>query len=160
MTSQGNQQLHQLHPSLFFKNDPTNSTNLTKKGQKRSEKVEKSRKRSKKIKTPNFRSFPSSAPTPPHQLSQASRRTVDSCSGSPPRHGGTGHPKRSTGAVSCALVWRFQDPVVQQNHEWVEASQKDFKIDELNCSFKTRCDSSIFWEGIPMIWSKALKSRK
>ena len=158
MTSQDSQQLHQLHPSLFFKNDPTNSTNLTKKGQKRSKKVEKGRKgrrskkvekgrkrskrskkdliekreRSKKIKTPNFRSFPSSAPTPPHQLSQASRRTVDSCSGSPPRHGGTGHPKRSTGAVSCALVWRFQDPVVQQNHEWIEASQKDCKIDELN----------------------------
>ena len=49
MTSQDSQQLHQLHPSLFFKNDPTNSTNLTKKGQKRSKKVEKGRKRSKKV---------------------------------------------------------------------------------------------------------------
>ena len=76
------------------------------KGQKRlKSKKEKARERSK---PPNFPSFPSSAPTPPHQLSQASRRTVDSCSGSPPRHGGTGHPKRSTGAGSCALVWRFR----------------------------------------------------
>lgn len=36
-------------PSLFFKNDPANSTNLTKKSQKRSKTVEEGRKRSKKV---------------------------------------------------------------------------------------------------------------
>ena len=103
-----------------------------------------------------FNRFHLRLPTPPHRLSRASRRTVDSCSGSPPRHGGTGafwsarcrwdrwccflcfslEVPRSSGSTKSWIDWGIE--LIFQNWDW-----------------------SIFWEGIPMIWSTTtLKSKK